>query len=561
MFEHVSSAIVQIDKDGKIIKFSKEAVMLTGFTEAEILGKGWHETFDIEHTQGICPIEKREPCSNIRVAIRTKSGIRKPFLINSLPLSDRIVIVIVGLSRLYHLERELRKEKGELSAILNSIADGVFTINTDWIITNFNPAAARITGYTREEAIGRPCHEIFRSETCRGNCPLRRTIETGEMVLNFEMEIFTKDGRPIPISVSTALLIDEEGEVIGGVETFRDLSTLRRLSDALKEKFSFGNIIGKDPKMQRVYELIRTVSITDATVLILGETGTGKDLVAQAIHFNSLRKDKPFVKVSCAALPESLLESELFGYKKGAFTGAVRDKPGRFELANGGTIFLDEVGDMPLSIQAKLLRVLEECEFEPLGGTKTKKVDVRIIAATNRDLAKLVEEGKFRQDLYYRLNVVTISLPPLKERSGDIPLLIDHFIDRFNRKMGKHVTKVSPDAMDILIDYDWPGNVRQLEHAIEHAFIHCQGNVIKLEHLPDEITSQRVSFLVKTKTIAELEKELIVETLKKYRGNRKKTAQALGISRVTLWRWIKRYRLSTQKSEKNRGSERDNNRR
>ncbi|HID32884.1 MAG TPA: PAS domain-containing protein [bacterium (Candidatus Stahlbacteria)] len=548
MFGPVISGIVEVTKKGEIESFSKEMVMMTGYTEKETVTEDWHQFFSITHDNGSCPIkealEELRPVTNQSIHLQTKSGLKKPFLVNVLPAENRVILVIFGLDSINRLQHLLQKEQGEFWTILNAIGDGVFTVNTNWIITNFNPAATQITGYHPDEAIGKPCHEIFRSRSCRTNCPLRRAIETGERVVNYEMEIETRDGRTIPISLSTGLLINEEGEIVGGVETFRDLSTLRRLGEALKEKYSFGNIIGKDPKMQRIYDLITTISTTDVTVLIQGDTGTGKDLVARAIHYNSPRKEKPFIKVSCAALPETLLESELFGYRKGAFTGAVKDKPGRFELADKGTIFLDEVGDLPLSVQVKLLRVLEEQSFEPLGGTKTEKVDVRIIAATNQDLRVLVREGKFRDDLYYRLHVVSINLPPLRERSGDIPLLIHHFIARFNRRMQKNITRVSQEVMNILIDYPWPGNIRQLEHTIEHAFVHCSGKTILPEHLPDEIlTKQKPILSDPVKPLAEVEKDLILETLKRFRGNRKKTAQALGISRVTLWRWMKKYNL------------------
>jgi len=443
------------------------------------------------------------------------------------------------------LASELVKEKNRLLAILESIGDGVFTIDTNWKITSFNRAAERITGFSKEETIGKPCHSIFRSDVCMGKCPLRQTVETHKPVSNFEMEILSKTGRKIPISVSTALLIDEEGEIAGGVEVFRDLSPLKHLSEELKEKYSFGNIIGKNPKMQEIYDLLKTVSETSSTVLIRGDTGTGKELVARAIHYNSRRHNNPFIKVSCAALPENLLESELFGYMKGAFTDAVKDKPGRFELADKGTIFLDEVGEIPKSIQAKLLRVLEEQEFERLGGTKTIKVDVRIIAATNKDLREAINRNEFREDLYYRLNVVSISLSPLRERSDDVPLLVKHFIEKFNQKTGKHIVSVASDAMDILLDYHWPGNVRQLENAIEHAFVHCQGKIIQPQHLPDEIVPEGKvivkNALATENPLVQLEKSIILEKLQKNNWNREKTAAQLKMSYTTLWRKLKKY--------------------
>ncbi|MBA7518245.1 Anaerobic nitric oxide reductase transcription regulator NorR [subsurface metagenome] len=451
------------------------------------------------------------------------------------------------------MHAELFTENARLISILNSITDGVLTVDNEWRITSFNPAAERITGHKAENVMGKQCYEVMKSETCKTNCPLRKTMATKIPVYDYEIEIVSAHGETIPISVNTALLIDEENEIIGGVETFRDLSFYKNVSEELNLKYSFANMIGKDKKMQEIYSLLQTISPTSTTILIMGETGTGKELVARAIHHNSPRKDKPFIKVDCASLPETLLESELFGYKKGAFTDAKTDKPGKFELADSGTIFLDEIGNIPLSIQAKLLRVLEEHAFESLGGIKTVKVDVRIITATNRDLQQAIKQGKFREDFYYRLNVVPITLPPLRERTEDIPLLIEHFIKIFGKRFNKTITNVSSDAMDLLLDYPWPGNVRQLEHAIEHAFIHCTGRIIQTGHLPDDII-QKASILVdrilKTEDpIDEIEKEVILEALKRNHWDREKTAKTLKISRITLWRKMKKYSIKQQNAQ------------
>lgn len=551
-----SDGVVAIDKDLKIIGFSRGAERITGYTAEEVMGFTCKEVFKSDICKEGSPIKKAlktgEMFINLKVEVENFNREKIIISLNITPLKDKrgdIVGAVMNfrdVGEVYRLTAQLFKETARLQSILNSIADGVFTVDTEWRITSFNPSAERITGYKREEIIGKPCHYAFRNKLCEAECPLRKTIETGESIHNFEMEIINAKGEIIPISVSTALLVDEEGEIIGGVETFRDLSTLKRLKEELKERYGFGNIIGRDTRMQEVYNLIQTVSETSSTVLIQGETGTGKELVARAIHYNSPRKDKPFIKVSCAALPETLLESELFGYKRGAFTGAVRDKPGRFELADKGTIFLDEIGEIPLSIQVKLLRVLEEKEIEPLGSTRPVKVDVRIIAATNRDLKKAVREGKFREDLYYRLNVVSIFLPPLRERKEDIPLLVKHFIKRFNKRMGKGIDSVSKEAMDALIDYSWPGNVRELENAIEHAFIYCKGRVIEVRDLPKEVIKQRrllEKSLTSDNPLEEMEKEIIWEILNYNKGDRKKTASMLKISRTTLWRKMKRYEI------------------
>lgn len=320
-----------------------------------------------------------------------------------------------------------------------------------------------------------------------------------------------------------------------------------RLSKESSLKYRFGDIIGKDKKMQEVYDLIETISPTSTTVLILGETGTGKELVARAIHHNSQRKYKSFIKLDCTALPETLLESELFGYKKGAFTDARTDKPGKFEMADGGTIFLDEIGEIPPSTQAKLLRALEERAFEPLGSIKTVRIDVRIIAATNRDLQKAIGQGKFREDFYYRLNVYPITMPALRERPEDIHLLIEHFIETFGKRFAKKITQVSKDAMDLLTDYPWPGNVRQLKHAIEYASINCKGGVIEARHLPEAIKQESkvlVDKILKTANpLQEIEKEVIIDTLRRNKSNRGKTAKVLKISRATLWRKMQKHNI------------------
>ncbi|MCK4352277.1 sigma 54-interacting transcriptional regulator [candidate division WOR-3 bacterium] len=561
MLEALGDGVAFIDKDLHIVSWSESAERITHHSAGKVLGKNCKDIFKSELCEKNCPVQKviktGKAVSNIIVNIQTANGIKIPISINATPLKNvnhKIVGAILAfrnIAELQTISSELLNERNRLHAIVESIADGVFTVNAEWKITSFNQSAEKITGFKREAAIGKECRLIFRSNVCKENCPLRKTMETGKPISNFEIEILTKNHKKIPVAVSTALLIDEEGEIMGGVETFRDLSKIKYLSKELAERYSFSNIVGKNPKMQEIYDLLGIVSETSATVLVLGETGTGKELVARAIHYNSPRKDKPFIKVLCANLSENLLESELFGHTKGAFTGAIRDKPGRFELANEGTIFLDEIGEIPGNVQAKLLRVLEDGEFERIGGTKTVKADVRIIAATNRDLKQLIKDRKFRQDLYYRLNVVSISLPPLREKRDDIPILVKHFIQKFRKKTGKNIENVSPQVMDILIDYNWPGNVRELENAVEHAFVHCRSKIIQTQHLPDEIKPDELvgAGLVPARpsgelTLDELEKKLILEALKKNNWNKLKTAKALKFSRTTLWRKIKKHKIT-----------------
>jgi PAS domain S-box-containing protein len=433
----------------------------------------------------------------------------------------------------------MKGEGDSFSTILDSIADGVFTVDDEWRITSFNKSAERITGFSKEEAIGQYCHEIFRTNVCLEQCALRETMETGQNIINKELNILDKGNQEVPVSISTAVLRDEKGTIIGGVETFRDLSLIKEMDKEIHEKYSFQDIISKHPAMLNIFRILPDIARSDATVLIQGESGTGKELFAQAIHNLSPRSAGPLVKVNCSALPETLLESELFGYRKGAFTDARRDKPGRFQLAERGTIFLDEIGDVSLGIQAKLLRVLEAKEFEPLGGTTTLKADVRVVAATNKDLQKLVQLKQFRNDLYYRLNVVKIDIPSLKERRMDIPLLIEHFISMFNKKTDKEIHGVSEEVMGILINYAYPGNVRELENIIEHAFILCKGTHIQKEHLPSNLSDQKTPPDEK-KSIRKLEEEHIIHTLQKCGTNLTKAAKELGIHRTTLWRKLKK---------------------
>ena len=428
--------------------------------------------------------------------------------------------------------------------ILDSIAEGVFTVDREWRITTFNRAAERITGIPQSEAIGKRCCEVFRTNICESDCALRRTMETGRPVVRRGVYIVNADGERIPISISTALLKDKNGRVIGGAETFRDLSVVEELRRELSGRRGPGDIIGKSHAMRRVFEVMPEIAESDSTVLIEGESGTGKELVARAIHDLSPRCKKPLVAVNCGALPDSLLTSELFGYVAGAFTDARKNKPGRFATAEGGTVFLDEIGDVSPAMQVQLLRVLQEREYEPLGATAPVKADVRVIAATNRRLDALVREGKFREDLYYRVHVVAVSLPPLRERREDIPLLADHFVARFNRLRGRDIAGVSDEVAAILMEHEFRGNVRELENVIEHAFVLCRGAVIRPEHLPPEMRPSRALKEARQETtLAAVEERKILDALERHAGNRAATARELGIHKTTLWRKLKKMGL------------------
>ncbi len=426
-------------------------------------------------------------------------------------------------------------------AILDSIADGVFTVDRDWRVTYFNRAAEQITGTQREEAIGRHCFEVFRASICESGCFLRRTMTSGEPFVHQAAYIIRHDGRRIPISISTAVLRDEAGEIVGGVETFRDLSVVETLRQELRQQHSFYDIVSKSARFKELFAILPQVAESIATVLLQGESGTGKELFARAIHQLSGRGDGPLIAVNCAALPDSLLESELFGYEAGAFTDARAAKPGRFELAHGGTIFLDEIGDISPALQVRLLRVLQEKTIEPLGGTETRSVDVRVVAATNRDLEALVAEGTFREDLYYRIQVMVLRIPPLRERPEDIPLLVEHFIDRFNRLQDKEVSHLSSEALAILMSHRFPGNVRELMNVIEHAFVLCRGGVLLVEHLPAYLRPADGDSLVSVpQTFGEVEAAVIRAALERNDFNRAATARELGVHTTTLWRKMKK---------------------
>jgi len=438
-------------------------------------------------------------------------------------------------------------KKEFINTILDSITEGVFTINSDWKITSFNRAAEKITGMSAEEAVGKKCSDVFHANICKTGCALRKTISSGKNILDLRIIIKNQQGKSVPVSISTAVLKDERGSVVGGVETFRDLSTIESLKQEIARQYTFKDIISKNHKMQDIFKILPDIALSHSTVLIQGPSGTGKELLAWAIHDLSDRKKGPFVIVNCGALPDTLLESELFGYVKGAFTDAKTDKPGRFAQADEGTIFLDEIGDVSPSVQVKLLRVLQDKAYEPLGSNTTRKVNVRIITASNRDLVDLIRKGTFREDIYYRINVVTIELPPLRERRDDIPLLIDHFREKFNLLMGKQIRSLSDEAMERLMNYSFPGNIRELENIIEHGFVICRGEQIEVQHIPRSVYYHKAKSpaldLATPNTLDEAERLLIKKTLEKNYGHRGRTARELGIHKTTLWRKLKKYGL------------------
>jgi PAS domain S-box-containing protein len=443
--------------------------------------------------------------------------------------------------------REEGKMWAPTDSILESISDGVFTVDLVWRITSFNRAAETITGIPRKEAIGRRCSEVFRSSMCGADCALQQTLKTRKPVIGKSGYIIDADGNRIPISVSTAVLRHADGRVIGGAETFRDLSEVEALRRELEGKYRVGDLTSRSPLMQRVFEALPAIAASPSTVLILGETGTGKELVSRTIHLLSPRSQGPFIAVNCGALPDTLLESELFGYKAGAFTGANKDKPGRFAMARGGTLFLDEIGEVSPAMQVRLLRVLQERTYEPLGATRSESSDARIIVATNKDLAERVRQGLFRDDLYYRVNVVRVELPPLRRRKEDIPLLADQFIERFNRLQQKSVKGIDAEALSLLMAHNWPGNIRELENAVERAFILCNEGCIGIGHLPGELTAHGTVKSADSEMRSAhdiVDAQAIRAALERNAFNRLAAAKELGIHKTTLFRRMKKLGIS-----------------
>jgi PAS domain S-box-containing protein len=430
--------------------------------------------------------------------------------------------------------------------VLRCVADGVFTVDNDWKITSFNRAAERITGVPAERAIGKKCCDVFHANICEEGCAIRQSLETGQEVIDKPARILNRRGRSVPISISTAVLHDEDGTLLGAVETFRDLGVIEQLRKDLQNRYTFEDIIGKSEAFQKIFAIMPDIAASESTVLIEGPSGSGKELLARAIHNLSPRKNQPYVVVNCGTLPANLFESELFGYKKGAFTDARQDKPGRIALAEGGTVFFDEIGDLPPETQVKLLRLLQERQYEPLGGVEPLKANVRIVAATNRDLSDLVSRGQFRDDLYFRLAVIRLTIPPLAERRQDIPWLIEHFIQRFNTQRGKHIQGVTPEVMEILMRHDFPGNVRELENIIEYGFVLSHNRYIEVGHLPEDLKPDgtdgpSVATDGSRSELDQSEAQTIQIALNRNQGHQGRTAGELGISRTTLWRKMKKH--------------------
>jgi len=432
--------------------------------------------------------------------------------------------------------------------ILESIGEGVFTVDKNFRINFFNKAAERITGYQREEVIGKFCKRVFRSKLCFTDCPIALALKSEKTIYDFESHILTKNAATKPIKLNSAVLYNEKHEPTGGIISFRDISELAVLKKNLTKETQFCGIVGQSKQMREIFDLIEEISESNAPVLVYGESGTGKEMIINAIQAKSQRRGKPFVKINCSVFPENLLASELFGHVKGAFTDAIKDRPGRFEIAHTGTIFLDEVAEMPLQMQLQLLRVLQEGSFERVGESVTRKVDVRVLAATNIDIQEALKKGTLREDLFYRLSVIPIEVPPLRKRMNDLIPLTKHFLNKFSLMYKKNITEIEDTALDLLLQYDWPGNIRELENVLEYAFVRSNDtDIILASKLPAALTSKNgtVFGMREKHSFAESggEETKLLALLEKHKWNKSAVAKELGIGRTTLWRKLKKLEL------------------
>jgi len=555
ILDHFNIGVLLIDSDRKIQGFNISARNLIGLEEDEIMGGDCQEIFCGIPCFSTCPFHDPETSDVRDMDIEfldeadekhrvTRVG--APFL-DASGMVGGCITVLQDHFPFSELVNRIHYEEQSLKIILDSLNMGIFTVNRNGLITFFNRGAEKISGFGRMNLLGKDCTTLFAGKGKKSCGVLKQVLTTKLPATSIRGDLISFQGETIPVSGDYIPLLNDHGVIIGALAAFQDMTLALQLDQAIKGKYRFHHMIGKDPLMQRIFDMVRVVAKTESTLLIEGATGTGKDLLAKIIHSESNRSEKPFIKVNCAAIPENLLESEIFGYVRGAFTGADRDKPGRFSDAHTGTIFLDEIGDLPLSLQAKLLRVVEDREFYPLGSRKTIRVDVRIISATNRKLESLVAKKLFRQDLFYRLNVLRIELPPLSERRGDLPLLIRHLMRKQALLMKKPIPDISEAAIKILLNCNYPGNIRELENIIEHAIILCQEDVISPSHLPSYILGNSDFPGEKKEKINPekvLERQQIVELLVRNSGSRKKTASSLGMDRTTLWRKMRKYGIS-----------------
>jgi len=551
ILDNVIDAVFTVDPQMNILSYNKAAELMSGVSTDQAIGRKCYHVFKTAVCEATCPVreamEKNQKVVTREIVMQDYRGGGMPVLLKASVLYDEHGNQIGGVETMRCLRR--------LYSIIDSVADGLFTVNNKMQITNYNKAAEELTGVPHEEALGKSCREVFKSNCCQqGECLIQMAIMTGQSVQR-DIEIVDRNGAKKLISANASILFDCTGAAIGGVKTLRDLTPIVAMKEEIQQKYTFRRLVSRNSAMRKLFSVMEDVATSNATVFLYGESGTGKELLAHAIHDLSLRRNGPLVTVNCGALPETLLEAEIFGVRKGAYTGATENRPGRVELCRGGTFFLDEIGDLPLQLQVKLLRLLENKEYQPLGARNAIKADVRFIAASHRNLEEMVKKGTFRQDLFFRINVVTLHIPPLRERLDDIPLLVDMALQRFNLSYGKQIRTVSPEVMQRFFAHPFPGNVRELLNMLEQACILCRGPEIAMEHMPRSFRQVdnecgRVAgpvtahaYLAATRHEvgrAKHSPEMIADLLKRYQGNRNAVAQELGIDRTTLWRWMNR---------------------
>jgi len=565
--ENGADAIVLLDRSLLITFVNKSFEDTFGCRRRDFLGKPFPGTFKVTNEDCGCEIlvssdsESTSAHHGIFLENLVNGSEAGPFCISRATIgtgADELHMIVLKdmsplaeyIEQIETFSKWVEDERSYLREILDGIADGYLIIDNAFNVKRISNKLLKLLGLTKSEVEGLHCSEVLRSGQCDRDCPLHWVAEHGKPIINAQEIITAKSGRKITIRKSTFPIRDHNQEIKEFICIIYDDSELQTLRHSLNTLHSGIPLVSNNKRMQEIFHLIFSMRDTDPTILVTGESGTGKELIAGAIVKNGPRAGKPYLRINCSALPEGLLESELFGHKKGAFTGAIADKQGKFSVAHGGTIMLDELGDMPLPLQAKLLRVLENGEFQAVGSTVTQKINVRIIAATNKDLQKLIVQNKFREDLFYRLCVVPIELPPLRERSEDIPHLIRYFVANFNEKYSKKINDVSARALAMLMDYRWPGNIRELRNAIEHAFACAQADILERVHFP--VTIRRTvlpqnddgSFReIVTNRRSRIDRELLLELLGRFHGNRQMTADFLNISRTTLWRKMKELKV------------------
>ncbi|GAB4303361.1 MAG: hypothetical protein Kow0090_18910 [Myxococcota bacterium] len=558
IIEVLGEGLFIVDPNNIVVYWNHAAEEILGYPPQDVIGKNCIKATRCQNCRGGCSLFTEGETRDEELVFVNARGMPITVRKNSRILRDENGEVIGGIETFRDISKEkahieeIAQQRNILETIINSMTEGAIACDNEMNIVSFSQRSQEITGYNEKDMLGKRMEEILGAEVCKESGPLKRVLTNANTQESFVNEVKTKSGNLLPVEVTATPLVDLKGKVRGGLVLIRDVRPEMHLRELVLSQNKYAQIVGRSETMRRIYEIIEQVAPTDASVFITGESGTGKELVARAMHYKSKRSAHPFVAINCAALPAELLESELFGYEKGAFTGAVQSKRGRFELAGGGTLFLDEIGELPLLMQAKLLRVLEEKVITRIGSTTSFPIDVRIVSATNREMDKMVEEGSFRRDLYYRLKVVPINIPPLRERREDIEPITIHYLEEYAKKHDQKPKILSPAVRKVFYDYDWHGNVRELFNVLEYALTMCRGDVIELEDLPYQLkpseSQQGGSYSAAEKRefpVINSERNKIISALSAAGGNRSKAAEILGVDRSTLWRKMKKLNISS----------------